>query len=307
MTTGSFGVTFSKRLASIAAAGCLLWLPSAACAQDAPSWTGVYGGVNGFGTRDKAETSGTLLVTQISNLHVNGRGLVVVPGTTLPQAATAHKSDFAWGGQLGFQLQTGPIVLGLEGDYDISHRTIVATQTQSLPPTALTPATMIASERDVRVGNVWSLRARAGYAFSNTQIYATGGYASGKLSVFGIDTFTNPGGLAANCAPAPCQANLGPEGPNTTASSNASRTAGGWRAGLGIDQRIGRHFSIGLEYLHTSFGGRDLVYHSTVTSFAGTFTHGDDGATGTHGQVVVPSTRVALTSDAIGLRLNLRF
>ena len=147
----------------------------------------------------------------------------------------------------------------------------------------------------------------AGYAFGRTLAYATGGYASARLSAFGIDTFTNPGGPAASCAPAPCQANLGPEGPNTTTSSNARGTVGGWRAGLGVDQRLGRHFSIGLEYLHTDFGAHDLTFHSSVTSFAGAFTHGDNGATGTHGQVVTAATRVAVTTDAIGLRLNFRF
>jgi opacity protein-like surface antigen len=290
----------------ISAAGFFL-LPAAAGAQDGPSWNGLYGGANAFGSRDRTTASGTLLITQISNLQVTGRGLVVVPGTTLPHSDTGRKSDFAWGGQLGYQWQTGSVVLGLEGDYDGSRRTTVASQTQALPPTALTPATMIASERDVRISGTWSVRARAGYAFGNTQIYATGGYASARLSVFGIDTFTNPGGPAASCAPAPCQANFGPEGPNITTDSNARRTVGGWRAGAGIDQRIGRHFSIGLEYLHTSFSGRDILFHSSVTSFAGTFTHGDNGATGTHGQINAASTRVALTSDALGLRLNFRF
>ena len=116
-----------------------------------------------------------------------------------------------------------------------------------------------------------------------------------------------PGGLAAPCTPAPCQANLGPEGPNITESANARRTVGGWRAGLGVDQRLGRHFSIGLEYLHTDLGTHDLTYHSSVTSFTGPFTRGDNGATGLHGQVVVGATRAAVTTDAIGLRLNFRF
>jgi outer membrane immunogenic protein len=283
---------------------------SAAHAQaSAPaSWTGVYGGVNAFGSRDKVDAGGDLLITQISNLQVNGRGLVVVPGTTLPLAASGHKTDFNWGGQIGFQWQTGRIVLGIEGDYDPSHQDVSASQTQTLPPTALTPSTTIAAQRDVRIGQQWSIRARLGYALSpNTLAYATGGYANARLSVFGTDTFTNPGGPAAACAPAPCQANLGPEGPNITTNSNARANAGGWRAGLGVDQRIGRHFSIGLEYLHSDFGTRDIAFHSSVTSFAGTFTHGDNGATGTHGQINAASTRVALSSDALGVRFNFRF
>lgn len=287
----------------IAAAAALL--PAAASAQT--SWSGFYGGVNAFGSRDKIDSSGTLLITQISGLFVTGRGIVIVPGTTLPLAASGHKTNIDWGGQLGFQWQSGQFVFGAEGDFDPFHRTASASETQQLPPTALTPATTIDSRRDVRIDRQWSIRARVGYAFGSTLAYATGGYASARASVFGVDTFTNPGGPAATCAPAPCQANLGPEGPNTTTDSNARRSLGGWRAGLGIDQRLGRHFSIGLEYLHTDLGARDIAFHSSVTSFAGTFTHGDNGGTGTHGQVNTASTRVGLTSDALGLRLNFRF
>jgi opacity protein-like surface antigen len=291
-----------------AAAALISAFAGPAIAHAQTSWTGVYGGVNAFASRDKVDASGDLLVTQISNLFVTGRGLVVVPGTTLPLAASGHKTGLDWGGQLGFQWQTGRVVLGIEGDFDPSHHDVTASQTQSLPPTALTPSTTIAAERDVRVSRQWSIRARLGYAISsNTLAYATGGYANARLSVFGTDTFTNPGGPAATCAPSPCQTNLGPEGPNTTTDSNARANAGGWRAGLGVDQRLTRHFSIGLEYLHSDFGTRDITFHSSVTSFAGTFTRGDNGATGTHGQVNTASTRVSLSSDAIGMRLNFRF
>jgi opacity protein-like surface antigen len=289
----------------IAAAAALV--SASAASATPPSWSGFYGGLNAFGSRDKVDTSGTLLITQISGLFVTGRGIVIVPGTTLPLSASDHKTNADWGAQLGFQWQSGQFVFGAEADIDPFHRNTSASETQQLPPTALTPATTVASTRDVRIDRQWSIRARAGFAFGNTLAYATGGYASARASVTGVDTFTNPGGPAASCAPAPCQANLGPEGPNTTVDSNARRTLGGWDAGIGIDQRLSKHFSIGLEYLHTDLGAHDIAFHSSVTSFAGTFTHGDNGGTGTHGQVNTASTRVGLTSDALGLRLNFRF
>jgi opacity protein-like surface antigen len=288
----------------IAAAAALL---SASAASAQTNWTGFYFGVSGFGARERLNASDTLSITQISNLQVTGRGLVVVPGTTLPLDASGHRTNAEWGAQLGFQWQSGQFVFGAEADGDPFHHNVSASQSQQLPPTALTPSTTIASTREVQMDRQWSVRARAGIAFGSTLAYATGGYASARLSAFAIDTFTNPGGLAANCAPAPCQANLGPEGPNTTTSSNARGTVGGWRAGLGVDQRLTRHISIGLEYLHSDYGTHDLTYHSTVTSFAGVFTHGDNGATGTHGQVVTAATRAAVTTDAIGLRVNFRF
>jgi hypothetical protein len=39
----------------------------------------------------------------------------------------------------------------------------------------------------------------------------------------------------------------------------------------------------------------------------GPFTVCSNGAFGLHGEVVAPSTRVGLTSDALGVRLNFRF
>jgi opacity protein-like surface antigen len=248
-----------------------------------------------------------LSINQISNLFVTGRGIVVVPGTSRDLDASGRKTNAQWGGQLGFQWQTGQLVLGAEADFDPFHHDVGASQSQQLPQTALTPAVTIDSRRDIRMDRAWSVRARLGYAFGRTLVYATGGYASTRLGAGATDSFTNPGGPAATCAPAPCQANLGPEGPNITTSADARSTVGGWRAGLGIDQRLTRHISVGLEYLHTDFGAHSLVYHRSVTAFTGPSTRGDNGATGTHGQVIPGATRAAVTTDAIGLRLNFRF
>ncbi len=286
------------RLVAAMAIGCCSF---AAQAQD--DWSGVYGGVNAFASRDNVKTRGTLLVNQISNLFVTGRGLVVVPGTTRDFSASSRKTNIEWGGQLGYLYQTGNFVLGVEGDFDPSHHNVTARDSQLLPPTALTPSATISIARNVRIGSEWSLRARAGYAFGNTLAYATGGYVSARASVVGVDSFTNPGGPAAACSPN-CTANLGPEGPNRTTNGNARKTLGGWRVGAGVEQRIGKHFSIGLEYLHTDFGARNIAFHSSVTEFTGPFTHGTDNGTGIHGQVNSAGTRARMTSDAIGLRLN---
>src|SRR3954471_12452812 len=124
------------------AAAAALFSASAANAQ--ANWTGFYAGVFGFGSRAKLEASDTLLVNQISNLFVTGRGIVVIPGTTLPLHATGNKTNAEWGGQLGFQWQTGQIVFGAEADFDPFHHDVSASQSQQLPPTALTPATTIA-------------------------------------------------------------------------------------------------------------------------------------------------------------------
>ena len=212
---------------------------------------------------------------------MTGRGIVIVPGTTRDFAASRHETNWSGGGQLGYQWQSGNIVFGAEADFDPFRRDLSVAQSQQLPPTALTPATTLDSVRDVRIDEEWTARARLGLAFSGTLAYATGGYANARARVTSVDSFTNPGGPAAACSPAPCQANLGPEGPVVTTSSDRHRM-GGWTAGGGVEQQLGAHFSIGLEYRHTDLGAKSFAGTQTTVN-TGPETHGDNGGTGTLG------------------------
>lgn len=287
----------------IAAAAALV--SATAASATPPNWTGFYVGVNGTGSRDKVDASGTLQIQQISGLFVTGRGIVIVPGTTLPFAASHNETNWGGGGQLGYQWQSGNFVFGAEADYDPFHRNVAVAQSQQLPPTALTPATTIDSVRDVRINGEWSIRARLGVAFGGTLAYATGGYANARGRVTNVDSFTNPGGPAAPCTPA-CQANLGPEGPVVTTGS-AHRNMGGWTGGLGVEQALGAHFSIALEYRHTDLGSKDFTPSGGTVVNTGPETHGNNGGTGSLGQVSPGPTNISLTTDALSLRLNFRF
>ncbi len=277
-----------------------------AYAQSDDDWSGIYVGVHGDGTIDTVRSDSTVLVTQISGLFVTGRGLVIVPGTTLPQSSSDHSTNFDAGGHAGYQKQFGGFVIGAEGDFDPLHRNVDTQQSQMLPPTALTPATKILSQRNMRLGDQWSIRARAGVAFGKTLAYVTGGYAATRGSLTSIETFTNPGGLAAACSPAPCQANLGPEGPVLTSGSGHSNFSG-WTGGGGIEERLGRHLSLALEYRHTAFGSKLVTVATGAAVNTGPVTVGDNGAPGTLGQAMTAGSRIGLHSDSLGLRLNWRF
>jgi opacity protein-like surface antigen len=287
----------------IAAAAALI--PAAAAQAQPIDWTGFSIGVNGALSRDRAGTSGNLQINQISGLFVNGRGIVIVPGTTRSFAASGRTGYLLGGAQLGYRWQSGNFVFGGEADFDPFERDVSAFIGQVLPQTALTPQVTIGAQRDVRIGREFTLRARAGYAFGRTLVYATGGYANARVRVDSFDSYNNPGGPATPCTPA-CQANLGPEGPVLTAASER-HAMGGWTAGAGVDQAIGSHFSIGLELRHTDLGARDFALTGqTITNF-GPETHGDNGGTGQLGSVSTGPTRVSLRNDAISLRLNFRF
>ena len=290
-----------------AAGGLLAVFPSAAVAADAQpyDWTGFYAGIFGSGSRDRFTATGDLQINQISGLFVNNRGIVIVPGTTRTFAVPARIHYILAGAQIGYRAQSGRFVFGGEADFDPFARDVAAFSGQVLPQTALSPQVTIGSQRNFRLSREWSIRGRAGIAFGHTLAYATGGYASARVGVVGFDSFNNPGGPAAPCTPN-CQANLGPEGPVLTIA-NELHTMAGWTAGIGADQAIGHHFSIGLEYRHSDFGTKTFTLANQVVQNLGPETHGDNGGTGLLGSVSTGPNRVSVRTDAIALRVNYRF
>ena len=293
--------------ATIAALAALAPMPAAAQAED--DWSGFYLGAQATGSRDSVSADSTLLVTQVSNLFQTGRGLVVVPGTTRSYAASKTDTGVTGGGFAGYQRQFNRIVVGVEGDFAPFSRTVSLVQSQTLPVTALTPSTTISARRDVRLDNQWSARLRIGYAAGKTLFYLTGGYAQSHARVTSIDSFTNPGGLAAigNCIGNPtCQANFGPEGPVVTTAVE-SHALGGWTAGAGVEHKIGKALSIGLDYRHTDLGSTAFTLANQTIVNTGPTTVGDNGQPGLLGSVSTGPTRIKARSDALSLRVAFHF
>ena len=82
---------------------------------------------------------------------------------------------------------------------------------------------------------------------------------------------------------------------------------GGWTGGGGLEQQLGAHLSLGLEYRHSDLGAKDFTPATVTVVNTGPETHGDNGGTGSLGQVSPGATHVSLRSDAVTLRLNFRF
>jgi len=122
------------------------------------------------------------------------------------------------GGQIGYNVQTGTFVLGIEGDIaggDIS-QTINGSTVQGIPfTTAFTNDTLA------------SLRGRAGFAYNTWLFYGTvgGGWGHDKIS-----------------------ATIG----GVPFSSNAWLS--GWSAGAGIEWALAPNWSTKFEYLHYGLG-----------------------------------------------------
>jgi outer membrane immunogenic protein len=196
-------------LAAVGAVGVLSIFAEAAVAADminpvrvpAPepifSWTGFYGGLN-------LGISGAQHTTQLQSAQL---------GTVTTMSAGV--AGIALGGQLGANWQMGGIVLGVEGDFQITSER--RSNTTTVPGGSIT---------EVFARPVFTtLRGRAGWAFADGWLaYATAGGA-----VIGSnENFTVNGG------------------PNWS----FPLTHGGWTAGAGLEGAINRNWSWKVEYLY---------------------------------------------------------
>ncbi|MBO0715997.1 MAG: porin family protein [Rhizobiales bacterium] len=180
--------------------------PLPAAYRAVANWSGFYVGGNiGVGlARDKSTFS--------------------AGGVTFATADTAVFGAVA-GGQAGYNWQFGALVLGAEGDFDWSN--LKGSISAQCTPCA--PAAIASLEHDVD----WfgTARGRIGYAADGWLVYATGGYAFGRVALKGSAT----GG-----------------GVNASLTQNA--TPSGWTIGAGTELALGPNWSARLEYLYVDLG-----------------------------------------------------
>lgn len=158
------------------------------------SWTGFYAGVNlGYGWGDG---DGTIDVAGFGSGPISGSG-----------------NGILGGGQIGYNWQTGPFVLGIETDFQGSGAKGDVTATA--PGWA-----MVAEGKTEWFGTI---RGRLGYAFDRTMFYATGGgvYGNGKLT-----------------------------GTTTLGNFSTSETSWTWTVGGGIEHMFLPNWSAKIEYLY---------------------------------------------------------
>jgi outer membrane immunogenic protein len=142
-----------------------------------------------------------------------GRARGAVPGL----GCQSDKDGFAYYGRVGFDKQFGPFVVGAVGEFGKTEIT------DSVSSFSTTPAAYTLTRR---VNWEAGARLRAGYAVNTTLFYATGGGGYAQIA----RSF------------------------RTTNTANAFDVRGdreqfGWQAGGGLEQKIGRNISVGLEYL----------------------------------------------------------
>jgi outer membrane immunogenic protein len=130
------------------------------------------------------------------------------------------KDGIEYAARVGFDIQSSNLVFGVVGEFG------KAEINDSVSAYSTTPA-FYTMTRSLRYNA--GLRARAGFvAGPSTLFYATGGGAYGRVR----NTFTTSNGL-------------------NSFATNGSKNAYGYSVGGGVEQKFGRNFSVGLEYLYT--------------------------------------------------------
>jgi outer membrane immunogenic protein len=230
-------------IASLAVAGLSVGFGAAASAADlgtrpepvytkapmmapALSWTGFYiGGNAGYGWGD-SETTGTL----DPNSAFGNAAPVAQPAYNANMSPGLKPKGFAGGATVGANWQMGMLVLGAEGDFGAFHLSDTAN-------TSVTPTGHVNLSSATTVNTDWlaTARARVGWAFDRSLLYATGGLAATDLKFHQVNTY----------------AGLGPTG---VEDISLSSTKTGWTVGAGWEYMLNRNWTVKAEYLYMDFG-----------------------------------------------------
>ena len=209
------------------------------------SWTGFYVGVNaGYQwSNDDINNTGT-------DTGAGGLGTLVAAPNAIPTSVGLDTDGFIGGGQIGYNMQMGMFVAGLEAD--IQWLDFDDSQTFANGNPAFFPFT---TQFEKSIEWLGTVRGRVGLAvFERGLIFGTGGLAYGETRI--ESSFVCPA-----CAP---PANL---------SSSNSGVDVGWVAGGGVEYALTDHLSFKAEGLYYDLGDRSttITYNygantSTLTS-----------------------------------------
>lgn len=231
------------RALALAAASALAFAATPAFAQDSGDepFTGFYvGGSVGysFQNNDVGETilfdrnldgiyADTVTTTTSANAFSPGfcNGAA---NTNAPAGGCLNdKDDIEYHLRFGYDRQMGNIVVGVLGEIGKSE------VRDSVTGFSTTPASYtMTRELDWNA----SIRGRVGFAANTTLFYATGGVTYGRID----NSFTTTNGA------------------NSFTLREAKDDSWGAQFGGGIEQKIGRNFSVGVEYLYTRFRDDDF-------------------------------------------------
>lgn len=194
-----------------------------ALAQD-DDWTGFYAGVSGGLDQTRSATNVTLggaWSSEAASLRDFFAGNM---------AERQRDNGYNLGAQIGYNYQTGALVLGIEAETSYLGGSETVSSGALRYPASATLSYTFTNAIDPKW--ISSIKGKAGVAFGNTLVYAEGGYAAAKAKFA------------------------------TTASSNANylkageltKTLDGYIVGGGVEQRLGDNLSARLSYNYADLG-----------------------------------------------------
>ena len=212
--------------------------------------------------------------------------------SSVPVAQSKAGASFIGGGQIGYNLQSGNIVYGVEADFQVMRsRDTLSGQFLEFTP-GLLPTGNITRNTFATyfIDRQWqaTFRGRFGYAWDRLLVYATGGLAVTSLKTGGNYTFQTLIGPALAPFPAAPPQNF------SAAGLGSSQEYYGVTFGGGAEYAFWNNWSLGVEYRFADFGKRNVTL---VTAPAA--------------GVLLPATPVtmpiSLFSQQVTARLNYRF
>jgi outer membrane immunogenic protein len=213
------------------------------------NWTGFYIGGN-VGYAHSTYSASDVTGTASAGMNVGGVPLPLGSGTVGLPSVGAGNGSFTGGGQIGFNYQIGPTVLGLEADFQGANLN-GSLDSNSAIDLGVGPVGINSS---VSLKTDWyaTVRGRIGHPFGAFLPYVTGGLAIAgtKAQVTNSTTLTIPG-----------FGNVG-----GSASDSVTKTLTGYAVGAGLEYALGHGWSIKGEYLHLGFGNQS---YGSATPFSG--------------------------------------
>jgi outer membrane immunogenic protein len=184
------------------------------------SWTGFYAGLNG----------GYGLAEDPFSQTLTGGGLT--ESSSINSRVTPNGGIF--GGQLGYNYQSGHAVFGVEGDFQWSGQRDTAGCGLECVSEAGSAITLGSAEQSIK----WfgTARGRLGWADNGWLLYITGGGAWAGIDA--TTAFSESAGAV-----------------SFAQSGTTSFTRAGWVLGGGTEVRISGPWSAKFEYLYMDFGG----------------------------------------------------
>ena len=203
------------------------------------SWTGFYIGVN----------AGALWGTSSVDVTGTPEFQALGPYGIVPAGfGDNSQAGFIGGGQIGYNFQSGPWVVGVETDIDgTSLRrsgsftgASLAVLNEDLPDSTL------ASSASSRLDWLGTARLRLGFTpTERVLLFATGGLAYGGGSAFGSVV-----------------ANIDPVDVNWYGSTSSTRV--GWTVGAGVEYAITNNVTVKAEYLYYDLGRVDVAAYGSA-------------------------------------------